>query len=171
MPPPPRSGGLADSTLVKTGRLQAKGRKAKGKGSGQTFAKVASKAASKPIGVEPPKKQTKITNTFPPRSAPPPTRPSIVLSLLYHTLTSTLKATAATVLVPVLVKSVTPPSPPTHNMPMLGCLLPSGCPRVTWLFLLAWCLPQCALLCRPSYQLRCQQGLTRGPLHLCPPKC
>ena len=63
--PPPRSGGLADSAPVKTGWLQAKGGKAKGKGSGQTFAEVASKAALKPAGVEPPKKQTKITDTFP----------------------------------------------------------------------------------------------------------
>ena len=58
----------------------------------------------KPAGVEPPKKQTKITDTFPPRSAPPPTRPSIVLSLLHHMLTSMLKAATATVLAPALVK-------------------------------------------------------------------
>ena len=58
----------------------------------------------KPVGVEPPLKQTKITDAFPSRSAPPPTRPSIVLSLLHHMLTSTLKAAAATVLAPVLVE-------------------------------------------------------------------
>ena len=102
--PPPCSGGPADSAPVETGRLRAKGGKAKGKGSGQTFAEVASKAALKPAGVQPPKKQTKITDTFPPHSTPSPTRPSIVLSLLHHMLTSTLKAAAATVLAPALVE-------------------------------------------------------------------
>ena len=63
--PPPCSGGLADSAPVETGGLQAKGGKAKGKGLGQTFAQVA-KAALKPVGVESPSKQTKITDAFPP---------------------------------------------------------------------------------------------------------
>ena len=102
--PPPHSGGLADSAPVETGGLQAKGRKTKGKGLGQTFAQAASKAMLKPVGVEPPKKQTKITDSFPPQSTPPLTRPSIVLSLMHHTLTSTLKAAAATVLAPALVE-------------------------------------------------------------------
>ena len=102
--PPPRSRGPVDSAPVETGWLQAKGGKAKGKGLEKTFAKVASKATPKPVGVEPPKKQTKITDTFPPRSTPPPIRPSIMLSLLYHTLTLILKAAAALVLVPMLVE-------------------------------------------------------------------
>jgi len=102
--PPPHSGGLTDSALVETGRLRAKGGKTKGKGSGQTFAQAASKAALKPVGVELPKKQTKITDSFPPQSTPPPMRPSIVLSLMHHTLTSTLKAAAASVLAPALVE-------------------------------------------------------------------
>ena len=102
--PPPRSGGLTDSAPVETGGLQAKGGKTKGKGSGQTFAQVASQATLKPIGVEPPKKQTTITDTFPPRSTPPLMRPSIVLSLMHYMLTSTLKAAAAMVLAPALVE-------------------------------------------------------------------
>jgi len=58
----------------------------------------------KPVGMELPKKQTKITDTFPPQSNPPLTRPSIVLSLMHHMLTSMLKATTALVLAPALVE-------------------------------------------------------------------
>jgi len=41
-----------------------KGGNAKGKGKGESFAEVASKATLKPIGVELPHRQTKITDTF-----------------------------------------------------------------------------------------------------------
>ena len=93
-----------DSAWVETGGLRAKGGNAKGKGLGQTFAQATSKAMLKPVGVELPKKQTKITDTFPPQSTPSLTRPSIVLSLVHHMLTLMLKAAAAMVLVPALVK-------------------------------------------------------------------
>jgi len=66
--PPPRSGGLVDSAQTETGVEVScvQGGKAKGKGKGETFAAIASKAVSKPIGVEPPHRQTKITDTFQP---------------------------------------------------------------------------------------------------------
>jgi len=112
--PPPCSGGPADSALGETGMEASctKGGKAKGKGKGESFAQVTSKAASKPVGVEPPCRQTKITNTFKlaqtngklAKPPPPPVRPSLVLALTHHTLSSTLKAKADSVLAPVLVK-------------------------------------------------------------------
>jgi len=88
------------------------GEKAKGKGKGETFAAVASKAASKPIGVEPPCRQTKITNTFrpaqtnakPAKLPPPPTRPSLVLALTHHMLSTMLKAKAVSILAPALIE-------------------------------------------------------------------
>jgi len=123
--PPPCSGGPVDSARTETGveASRIKGGKAKGKGKGETFAAVASKAALKPIGVEPPHRQTKITDTFQPaqtnakpaRPPPPPTRPSLVLALTHHTLSTTLKAKAA-ILAPALVEicNVTLASDPTH---------------------------------------------------------
>ena len=66
--PQPHSGGLADSAWTETGMeaSHTKGGKAKGKGKGETFAEVASKATSKPVGMEPPHRQMKITDTFKP---------------------------------------------------------------------------------------------------------
>jgi len=111
--PPPRSGGLTDSAWTETGMeaSHTKGGKAKGKGKGETFAEVASKAMLKPVGVEPPCRQTKITDTFrpaqtntkPARPPPPPTRPSLVLALTHHTLSTMLKA-KADILAPALVE-------------------------------------------------------------------
>ena len=66
--PPPCSGGPVDSARTGTGVATSctKGGKAKGKGKGESFAEVASNATSKPVGVELPHKQTKITDTFKP---------------------------------------------------------------------------------------------------------
>ena len=79
---------------------------------GKSFAEVASKAASKPIGMELPCRQTKITDTFKPAQTnskpaklpPPPVRPSLVLALTYHMLSLIFKAKAETVLAPALVE-------------------------------------------------------------------
>ena len=100
--PPPCSGGPADSAWTETGMEASciQGGKAKGKGRGETFAAVTSKAVSKPIGVELPHRQTKITDTFrpaqtngkPTKPPPPPTRPSLMLALTHHMLSTTLKA-------------------------------------------------------------------------------
>ena len=125
--PPPYSGGPVDSVWTETGMgmSHTKGGKAKGKGKGESFAEVASKAMSKPIRVEPPCKQTKITDTFKPvqtnskpaKPPPPPVRPSLVLALIYHTLSLTLKAKAESVLAPALVKVCNDAlaSNPTHT--------------------------------------------------------
>ena len=112
--PPPCSGGPADSAQTETGMeaSRIKGGKAKGKGTGESFAAVTSKAALKPIGVEPPHRQTKITNTFwlaqtnakPAKPPPPPTRPSLVLALTHHTLSTMLKAKVDTILALALVE-------------------------------------------------------------------
>jgi len=100
------------------------GGKAKGKGKGETFAAIASKAALKPVGVEPPHRQTKITDSFwpaqsnakPAKPPPPPTRPSLVLALTHHTLSTTLKAKAA-ILAPALVEvcNIALASDPIHT--------------------------------------------------------
>ena len=111
---PPCSGGLADSAQTGTGMAMSctQGGKAKGKGKGESFAEVTSKAASKPIGVEPPHRQTKITDTFKlaqtnsklAKPPPPPTRLSLVLSLMHHMLSSMLQAKAVSVLALALVE-------------------------------------------------------------------
>ena len=80
---------------------------------GASFADVAAKAAKKPGGAEPPHQQSKITQHFQPAATakpakppPPPMRPSVVLSLTNHTLTSTLKSHADSVIAPVLVEAM-----------------------------------------------------------------
>ena len=80
---------------------------------GASFADVAAKAAKKPGGAEPPHHQSKITQHFQPAATakpakppPPPARPSVVLSLTNHTLTSTLQSHADSVVAPALVKAM-----------------------------------------------------------------
>ena len=98
--------------------------KPSGKGKGETFVEVTTKAVLKPIGVEPPCRQTKITDTFklaqtnsrPAKPPPLPVRPSLVLALTYHMLSLMLKTKMDSVLAPALVKVCNDAlaSDPTH---------------------------------------------------------
>jgi len=110
---------VAPAAAADAAAASAAGKK-KGK-KAASFASVAAKAASKPGGVEPPRQQQKITQHFqtaprPGKPPPPPVRPSVVLSLTHHTLTSTLQSHADSVVAPALVDAMNRAlsSSPTH---------------------------------------------------------
>jgi len=69
-----------------------------------SFAKAATKAASKPGPPKPPLGPKAAVAQIRAQNPPPPPRPSLVLSLTHHTLASTLRATAA-LAPPVLVNA------------------------------------------------------------------
>ena len=80
---------------------------------GASFADVTAKATKKPSRAELPYQQSRITQHFQPATTtklakppPPPTRPSVMLSLMNHILALTLQSHADSVIVPMLIEAI-----------------------------------------------------------------